>query len=137
MLSICVVSGSDLDDVSSDEVDAVETTQDGPELARRPPASLWGAGGRGDYGPWASVSPRSLVCDRDVVKLTSRIESVDVNTQVHGVLGPDSLPYSMSVISGRHEGVIAGHGLDALIFLMIPSMPMVSISRASTIWKPQ
>lgn len=137
MLSVRVIGGGNLDDVSSNEVDAVEAAQDSPELARRPTASLGGARGRGDCIPSALVITRSSTCEREEVRLTSRIQSVDVDTQVHGVLGPDSLPCTRSVTCNGHEGVMAGCGLNELIFLMIPSMPMVSISRASTIWKPQ
>lgn len=38
-----------------------------------------------------------LARDKDEVRLTSRIQSIDVDTQVHGVLGPDPLSYNMSV----------------------------------------
>lgn len=48
VLSIRVVCWSNLNDVSSNEVDAVEAAQDGTKLARGPTASLGGARSRGD-----------------------------------------------------------------------------------------
>lgn len=54
-----------------------------------------------------------------------------------GFVVPTLSPIRCQQPANGHPGVAMGHGLDALIFLMIPSMPMVSISRASTIWKPQ
>lgn len=102
VLSIRVVCRSNLDDVSSNEVDAVEAAQDGPELARGPTAGLGGARRRGDWNPSALVITRSTTCDRVEVRLTSRVQSIDVNAQIHGVLGPDPLPYTMSVnFNGR------------------------------------
>lgn len=110
MLSVRVVGGGNLDDVSSNEVDAVEAAQDGPELARRPTAGLGGARGRGDWIPSALVITRSSTCEREEVRLTSRVQSIDVNTQVHGVLGSDSLPCTMSVTCDGHGGVMAEQG---------------------------
>lgn len=49
-----------------------------------------------------------FVGDRNEVRLTSRIQSIDVNTQIHGVLGPDSLPYEMSVTCGALKVAMKG-----------------------------
>lgn len=48
-LGIGVVSGSHLDDVACDKVDALQTANDGTQLASGPAASLRGSGSRRNY----------------------------------------------------------------------------------------
>ena len=109
VLSIRVVCRSNLDDVSSNKVDTIEAAQYGPELARRPPSSLRGARGWGDCIPRASALPAShRFLGGMESKLTCGIQGIDINTQVHGVCGADSLPYRISVTCCSQEGLQQG-----------------------------
>lgn len=49
MLGISIICRGNLDDISSDDVDALQTSEDGAEFTSRPAASLRGTRSRGDY----------------------------------------------------------------------------------------
>lgn len=69
VLGIRVVRGCDLDDVRPDEVEPVQPAEDGPQLPRRPPSRLGRARRRRE----------------------GRVQRVDVDAQVYGVLGADAV----------------------------------------------
>lgn len=62
-LCICVISWSNLDDIRTDEVEAVKATDDGAELTGRPASSLGGTGCRCNY-PWSEEECLTF-CDRN------------------------------------------------------------------------
>lgn len=99
-LGVRVVSGRDLDDVSGDDVQAVQTTQDRPQLARGPPACLGRPGRRGERGV-------------DGVNLEAH--TVFSVTSTSGV--PEACPRtSMDRYTGMSPTV-------SRIFLMMPAVP--------------
>ena len=113
-LSIGVVGRCNLDDICADEVDALEATNNSAELTRRPATSLWCTGRRRNY--------LVLVTPSKSLRRIYRKEDLQAGSRV-----------SISIL--RYTGF--SRPTRSLIFLTIPSMPILSISRASTIWKPQ
>ena len=89
MLGVSIISGRDLDDIRSNEIDALETADDGAEFAGRPAAGFGGSCGGRDWRwkPLACGSRRTGRGDSH----TSRIQGIDVDTQIHGFRSPDSI----------------------------------------------
>ena len=113
---VCVVSGCYLDDVGGDEVDAFEAANDGAEFACGPAAGFGGAGCGCDCGSCTLAVPS--ICNSTL----SRISNVQAGSSV-----------SISIL--RYTGF--SKPTLSLIFLIMPSVPILSTSRASTISKPQ
>jgi hypothetical protein len=116
MLSVSVVSRSDLDNVSADEVNAFEAADDSAEFAGGPAAGFRGASCRGDCS------------NRDIRQAPGnrRREESELDLQAGS---------RVSISIERYTGLV--RPTRCLILSMIPWIPMISISRASIISKPQ
>jgi hypothetical protein len=110
-LSIGIVGRRDFDNVGSDQVDTFETTDDSAELTGSPTTSLGSTSSRGDYSNKSD---------------TLNSFTTEVNLQAGS---------SVSISILRYTGFVVP--TLSLIFLMIPSVPILSTSLASTISKPQ
>lgn len=112
-LCIGVICRRDFDDIGGGEVDTLETTDDRADLTGRPSASLWG------------TSTRSKC----------RVNGVDIDREVNWrVLACTKRSVSSANL---RNGISSGYSpTRSWIFLMMPAVPMVSISLASTISNP-
>lgn len=88
-LSICVVGRSDFNDISGDQVDALKTPNDSSELACSPATSLRSTSSRRDCSNPVSDALEMI---RNHVSLTCRVKCVDVDAQIHGLLGTNPIP---------------------------------------------
>lgn len=86
LLAGALVRGADLDDVGADEVEALDAAQDADQLARGPAAGLGGAGAGGK----------------------GRVEHVDVEAEVDGVLGAEGVHDGADDAGGAHVVHVVG-----------------------------
>lgn len=94
----CKETYGNLDNVSSDEVQVLKTAEDGPELPGGPAASLGGARGGGK----------------------GRVERVNVNGQVDGLLGTDAVDDALDDTLGADGVDLAGlDNLEAAVAIVV------------------
>jgi len=97
----------DFDNVGCDQVDAIEPAQDRPQLSRRPASRLGGARSRSNCDSGCQ-SNRTRLLFGVWSTHTSRVERVDVERQVDGVLGPDAVPDLLDDAVGADGVDLAG-----------------------------
>jgi len=112
-LSVRIVRRRNLHNVSRDQIQVLQPPNNRPQLSRRPPARLRGSRGRGNC---ESLAPSHYH------RPPSEIKNLQAGS-------------SVSISIDKYTGFTVP--TLSRIRLMIPAVPMLSISLASTISKPQ
>lgn len=89
-LCVGIISRSDLDNISADEVEAIETTDDSPDLTGTPASSLRGTGSGGDCER-SMLDNDLLQSDPCVSVLTGRVNGVDIDGEIDRILSANSV----------------------------------------------
>lgn len=85
MFGVGIISRGDFDDISGDEVNALQTTNDGSELTSGPATSLWST------RCWSDCCLSVLADGTGRPRLTSWIKSINVDGQIDWLLKTNTI----------------------------------------------
>jgi hypothetical protein len=86
-LRISIISRSDLNDIRTNKVQPIKATDNRPQLARGPTASLWRASSRCNYSIYLATEPTW----HPLPRLTSRIQSIDINGKINRIISSNTV----------------------------------------------
>lgn len=108
---------SNLHDISSNQIEVLQSTKYGAKLASGPATRLRGTGGGSDFAP-RSADIHSNVSS--ILSLTSRVESVDIQRKVDGVLCADTVNDLLDdAIRANLVNLASLHNLEATVSIVL------------------